>query len=273
MPQVNDLELVRQLLDRDRYWAAYAIGDLAPGFIEHCEWRVHDADSPALMLIYRGYTPPIVFAMGTADGLRPLFGEISDQEISLHVRPEALAPMSTYYSVVQTRTMLRMTVTAESFRPTVEADASQSGRAQEVTRIREGNIEAVEALYADGRQRGDGPTFFHRAMLRQGTFHGIWEGDVLVSIAGTHLYSRELGVCAIGNVYTRSDRRGRGLAARVTSAVVAQSLAERVETVVLNVGEENVAAQRVYERLGFTIYGPFLEGEATRRTHAPTSLA
>jgi RimJ/RimL family protein N-acetyltransferase len=273
VPQLTNLDIVRRLLNQDRYWAAYAIGDLAPGFIEHCEWRVHDGDSTALLLIYRGYTPPIVFAMGTADALRPLFGELAEPEISLHVRPEALAPLSAHYSPLQTRTMLRMTVTAMSFRPAADADASDSARGQPVTRLSEENIGAVEALYADGRQRGDGPTFFYREMLRQGTFHGIWESDALISIAGTHLYSRELGVCAIGNVYTRGDRRGRGLAARVTSAVVAQSLDEGVETIVLNVGEENVAAQRVYERLGFTIYGPFLEGEATRRTHVATSIA
>jgi predicted GNAT family acetyltransferase len=119
-------------------------------------------------------------------------------------------------------------------------------------------------LYDDGHRRGEGPTFFHAAMLGQHTFRGIWEDGALIAIAGTHLYSREIGVCAIGNVYTRSDRRGRGLAARATSAVAAHALAEGVSTIVLNVSHTNTVARRVYERLGFVVYCEFLEGEAGR---------
>jgi predicted GNAT family acetyltransferase len=131
-------------------------------------------------------------------------------------------------------------------------------------RLSEADVPAVEALYAEGHRRGDGPTFFHSSMLKQRTFHGIWESDSLVAVAGTHLYSSEERVCAVGNVYTRSDRRGRGLAARVTTAVVKRALADHIDTIVLNVGHENVAAQRVYERLGFTRYCEFIEGEAER---------
>jgi predicted GNAT family acetyltransferase len=101
-------------------------------------------------------------------------------------------------------------------------------------------------------------------MLRQDTFRGAWQGDHLVSIAGTHLYSRALGVCTIGNVYTHSSHRGRGWGARVTSAVAAEAIAQGIDTIVLNVGQDNATAQRVYERLGFEVYCEFLEGEATR---------
>jgi predicted GNAT family acetyltransferase len=92
----------------------------------------------------------------------------------------------------------------------------------------------------------------------------VWEGNHLIAIAGTHLYSPALGVCTIGNVYTRSDRRGGGLAARTTTAVVEQALRDRIPTIVLNVGRGNAAARRVYERLGFHVHCDFVEGEARR---------
>jgi len=100
--------------------------------------------------------------------------------------------------------------------------------------------------------------------VEQGIFRGVWEGDALVAVAGTHLVAPSLGVCAIGNVYTRHDRRGRGLSARVTSAAVSDAFLRNLPTVVLNVDQRNAAAIRVYERLGFRRYCDFAEGLARR---------
>ena len=263
MPQITNLDIVRSRLDRDREWSAYAIGDLAPGLVEHCEWRGAEDPSDALVLIFRGFSPSIVFAMGSTRELRPLFAEVVDQELSLHLRADGVAALSGVYTTNSLRPMLRMTLRPDAFRPAGD-DLPRSSR------IDESHLAAVTALYADGEPRGQAPTFFSPAMLRQGTFHGVWEGDELIAIAGTHLYSAELGVCTIGNVYTRGDCRGRGLAARVTSDVVTHALNNGVATIVLNVGADNTAAQRVYERLGFAGYGEFFEGEATR-TPAPLS--
>ena len=259
LPPLQDLALVRATLNRDRVWAAYAIGDLAPGFAEHCEWYSPGGNSTALILLYRGFEPPILFAMGTAAELRPLFGEIRVSEVSLHIRAEAIEAMAGLYTVSEQRIMRRMSLDPDRFKP-AHTDDSTNG----VKVIGEADLEAVMALYEDGHVRNEGPTFFSAAMLQQSTFRGIWEDGALIAIAGTHLYSAELGVCAIGNVYTRSDRRGRGLAGQVTSAVVAHALTERVPTIVLNVAEHNLSAQRVYERLGFEIFGEFLEGAAKR---------
>ncbi len=75
-----------------------------------------------------------------------------------------------------------------------------------------------------------------------------------------------LGVAAVGNVYTRRDRRGRGLAARVTSAVTAHLLRHDppLSTVALNVNQHNAAALRVYAGLGYERYCGFHEGLARR---------
>jgi predicted GNAT family acetyltransferase len=102
-------------------------------------------------------------------------------------------------------------------------------------------------------------------MVEQGIYRGVWEGEELVSVAGTHLVVPSEGVCAIGNVYTRHDRRRQGLGARVTSAVVSDALARAFPTVVLNVDQRNAAAIRVYQRLGFRLYCDFAEG-LTRRS-------
>jgi ribosomal protein S18 acetylase RimI-like enzyme len=255
MPRLTDLTTVRAILNRDREWAAYAIGDLSAGFIEHCEWHAPGDGQPALLLVYRGFDPPITFAMGQVTDLRPLFHEISAAEISLHVRPDAVEAMAAAYKTTATRAMRRMVLRHRAFTPAPDDD---------VAILDENDLAAVSTLYEEGHRRGEGPTFFNASMLRQQTFRGVWEGGALVAVAGSHLYSPEESVCAIGNVYTRSDCRGRGLAARVTSAVAAHALRDGVATIVLNVGQDNDAARRVYQRLGFASYGDFLEGAATR---------
>jgi predicted GNAT family acetyltransferase len=83
-----------------------------------------------------------------------------------------------------------------------------------------------------------------------------------VAAAGTHLAVPEEGVAAVGNVYTRRDRRGRGLAGRLTGAVVEALGRMNIPVVALNVSRQNAAAIRVYERLGFAIHCEFVEGPA-----------
>jgi predicted GNAT family acetyltransferase len=127
------------------------------------------------------------------------------------------------------------------------------------------DLPALEALFADGAPHGEAPDFFNAEMLAQGVFFGMFEATDLVACAGTHLVAPEEGVAAIGNVYTRRDRRGLGLAAQVTSAVAAELLGHSPPLLVaLNVNQANAAALRVYERLGFRRYCPFYEGLAER---------
>jgi GNAT superfamily N-acetyltransferase len=253
MPALTDLSRVRAILDRDRAWAAYALGDLSPHLVGQCSWYAPLGGSAALVLLYRGFSPPIVFAIGAAGDVAPLLRELDAPGISLHVQPHVLTPLESVYRPTAIRRMWRMVVEPSSFRP-----VSSAG----VVSLDASDLGAVNALYERGRLNGEGPTFFHASMLEQGMFRAIREGGDLIAVAGTHLHSAELGVCTIGNIYTRPDRRRRGLAARATSAVVSDAIAQRIGTIVLNVGQENAGARRVYEQLGFRCYCEFVEGEA-----------
>ncbi len=253
--RVDDPARIRALLESDRPWAAYALADLAPGFREHCQWLAREDEPPALVMLYRRADPPVIFALGPAERLAPLVREIDEPALLLHVRPEALPAIETRYRVVKAPLQWRMILDQERFHPVPSGDVSRLGS---------GDVEAIRGLYADGEPRGEAPDFFDASMVEQGIFRGVAEGEELIAVAGTHVVSHAESICAIGNVYVRHDRRGRGLGARVTSAVAAQALAAGLRTVALNVSQQNRAALRVYERLGFRLYCPFVAGRALR---------
>jgi ribosomal protein S18 acetylase RimI-like enzyme len=246
---------IRELLEIDRVWAAYPLGDLAPGFFEHCRWFRPPGSSGALVMLYRAFTPPVLFAQGDPGDVAAILDEFSTEpKVFLHVRPEMLKVLKTRYDIVELRHMWRMVL---------DRDAYRSGLTLEVVRLSSAHVSAVKQLYDDGAISGESPDFFFPSMLDAGVFYGLWEADELVAVAGTHLVAPSEDVAAVGNVYTRRDRRGRGLAARVTSAVVDELLRLKIRTIVLNVNQSNTSAIHVYERLGFTRHCGYCEGLAT----------
>jgi GNAT superfamily N-acetyltransferase len=249
--RLTNLTIVKTILETDRQWAVYALGDLAPGFREHSEWYAQEG---ALLLLYRAFETPVLFTLGPPERLAPLLDEISaERELYLSIRPEILPLVKARWNVKDETPMWRMALDATRFQP-----LSSEG----VTRLSPADLPALEALYADGQIAGEAPDFFNPPMLEQGVFFGVFENGALIATAGTHLVSPDLSVGAVGNVYTRRDRRGRGLAARVTSTVTAELLQRQLRTIALNVNQRNIPAQRVYGRLGYERYCAFYEGVA-----------
>lgn len=258
--RLTDLARVRARLERDPAWSAYALGDLSPQFVRHAEWYA-TPDDEALMLVYRQFAVPIVFAIGPAAAIRPLVRAIDAPEISLQIQPDVIPMLTPPFEVLVTHPMWRMQLRTERF---VAPDLSP------IETLDGADAEAVRELYADGEAAGEAPDFFAPSMLEAGCFRGVRERGQLVAVAGTHIVAADVGVCAIGNVYTRRDRRGRGYGRLVTAGVVAAALARQIPTVVLNVRHRNGAARRLYERLGFVARTDFVEGTA-RRVAGPTS--
>jgi predicted GNAT family acetyltransferase len=85
---------------------------------------------------------------------------------------------------------------------------------------------------------------------------GLFEKGRLVSV--TALNAVALGIGQVGGVYTEPSERGRGL----SSATMLQMLRDcgsvhRLTKMLLFTGQNNIAAQKVYERLGFARIGWF----------------
>jgi ribosomal protein S18 acetylase RimI-like enzyme len=199
---------------------------------------------------------PILFTLGQARSIATLVDAIAvEPALYLHVRPEIVPVLQKRYRIPHPKPMWRMVLELPKFhaKPTVG-----------VNRLAAADLAALNELYADGKTAGEVPEFFFASMLEQGVFFGIHEKKDLVAVAGTHLVAPPEGVAAVGNIYVRRDRRGRGLAARVTTAVANELLRMGIDIVALNVNQENSSAIKVYDRLGFARYGGFIEGAAAR---------
>jgi len=254
MPRTADPAAIRKILELDRHWAVYALADLAPQYNAAARWHIAAHGRPALFLVYGGFELPVLFAMGAATDLLPLLPEIADQpQFYLSVRPDAAALLAAGgYRISAEKRIWRMVLDPARFVPPL----------QTAVRLGPADYEALARLHRDGDAAGEAPPFFNAGMLRHGVYYGIREGAAIVAAAGTHVMAVEEGVAAIGNVYTRRDRRGRGFGAQVSGAVTAGLLTLGVRTVALNVGQSNAAAARIYQRLGFEKYCEYREGLA-----------
>jgi ribosomal protein S18 acetylase RimI-like enzyme len=243
MPRLTDKTEIRTLLRRDPAWSVYALGDLAPTMFAKTVWF-----TPDLTLLVQDYGTAILFAMGPGSVREAL--ACAAGPVHLQVHRDALDEVARHAAVSSPQLMWRMTWTGN--RPPSPGAVT--------TRLGPSDLSALQALYADGEASGEAPDFFFPSMLADGVFHGIYESAALVAAAGTHLVAREEGAAAIGNVYTRHDRRGRGLSRLATSAVLAELAG--VETIGLNVRAGNDAALHLYESLGFVRHCQFYEAVA-----------
>jgi len=244
---------ILDFLETDRLYAAYAIGDLEPGMFEQCAWFGAERSGrlEAAVMHFRGISPPALLLIGDPEGLRAALALARlPGEVCLTCRPEHVAMSSEFYSWAKVSPMWRMALRPDHFRPV----------AGESTRLLPEHSHQLADLYALG-----GGDAFSPNQIARGVFYGIIADRRLIAVAGTHLVSRTYGVAAVGNVFTHPDCRGRGYGAATTSAVVAELLARGIRDIVLNVGEDNVPAIHLYERLGFELHCRFTEGPASPR--------
>jgi GNAT superfamily N-acetyltransferase len=95
------------------------------------------------------------------------------------------------------------------------------------------------------------PAFFRAKTAELGDYFGIWDGSVLCAMAGIRMAFP--GFREVSAVCTHPDYRGKGLGARVTLRVVHHILEQGLQPFLHTEGD-NVAAYRLYEKLGFKLH-------------------
>jgi ribosomal protein S18 acetylase RimI-like enzyme len=250
-----DRGLLREFLERDRLFAAYAICDLAEREFPRTRWGIATSGDEliAVGLEYSGLTPQPMFVMGRPEGIAAILRDVVRPRAAyVAAKAESLPAVGEHYRVEPGPEMIRMWVDRGTFQPVMAR----------VERLLPVEVHDLNRLYQLGFA-----AWLPSSAVAEGVYYGIRLNGRLVAAAGTHVISREAGLAVVGNVLTHAEHRGRGYAKAVTSAVTAELL-RSCDQVVLNVRADNQPAIAAYRRLGYEDHCRFEERLARRTTPA-----
>ncbi len=249
----TDRVRLREFLERDRLFAAYAICDLSEREFSRTRWGIATSGDElvAVVLEYSGMTPQPMFVMGEAEGIVAILRDVVRPRVAyVAAKAESLPAVTQHYRVEPGPEMVRMWVDRGSFQPmTARVERLLAVDAHELNRLYQLGFAA----------------WLPSSAITEGVYYGIRVNGRLVAAAGTHVIGREAGLAVVGNVLTQVDHRGRGYAKAVTSAVTA-ALLRSCDQVVLNVRADNPPAIAAYRRLGYREHVRFEERLARRTT-------
>lgn len=260
---------IRRRLEQDRVWAVYALADLQPELAPYCRWFTHaSGEDGAVALLFDGLQPPILFAAGAPAALdAALTGADLPAQVYLSIREEHAATLTQWYDHHDVRHMWRMVLGGARGKgrgARGETTPNLQSPNLRLRRLTGADVAVVQTLFAHGGPFT--PDAFAAHQVELGVFYGVEdEHGELAAVGGTHIVDYSAQLAAIGNMYTRSDCRGRGFASAVLAAIVASLQADGVATIVLNVDHRNPGARRIYERFGFVVHCPYIEGVATAK--------
>jgi ribosomal protein S18 acetylase RimI-like enzyme len=243
----SDKELIRDFLERDRIYAAYALADLEDRDTGRARWGIarEDDEVVALVLEYGGPSPQPLFISGRDDGIDAILRDVIRPSIAyVACLPPNLAAVERRYRLEPGPQMVRMWVDKLTFQP-----AGDPG----IQRLSAMDAGELNRLYRLGFGSWLAPS-----AIGEGVYYGIRVNGRLVAAAGTHVIGRAARIAVVGNVLTQPEFRGRGYAQTTTAAVTAHLL-EFCDHVVLNVRADNPPALNAYRRLGYAEHVRFEE--------------
>jgi GNAT superfamily N-acetyltransferase len=238
--------MLREFLERDRLFAAYAICDLDDREFKKTRWGVaFDGSRPvAVGLEYAGLTPQPLFVMGRLDGISSILRDVLRPRAAfVAARTESLEAVGAHYRIDAGPPMVRMWVDRTTFR----------AHPGEVRRLLPVEIGDLNRLYQLGFA-----SWLPSSAIADGVYFGLYVKGKLVAAAGTHVVSPTAHLAVVGNVLTHAEHRGRGYAKATTSAVTAELL-RFCDQVVLNVRADNPPAIEAYRAIGYQEHVRFEE--------------
>ncbi len=229
----------------------YLMGDLDDKFWSKTRWfSLWDKDGmKAVVLLYTGSNPSTVLAFyhegpGYVAELLQRITALLPATVYAHLQ-EGVRELVPQFEVLEKhglhyRMMLKHT-------PPIVNDGN-------IKRLDLSQLLKAENLYS----RAYEGNWFEPYSLQVGYYLGYFDGDDLIGIAGTHIFSEEYGIAALGNITTLPEHRGKRISSKLTQELCRQLLLH-VKDIGLNVESDNASAIKVYKNAGFEITGAYEE--------------
>jgi len=224
----------------------YALGDLDDFFWPYTTWyALRDKDQVRqLVLLYSDCSLPTVLAyaeqpFGTMRDLLSHLLPMLPRRFYAHLSNGLADILADDYRIHAHGDFYKMALTDPSRLEGLDGSAAVA--------LFAADTEELRALYTAAYPGN----FFVPRMLDTGCYFGIRRRGALVSVAGVHVYSRRYKVAALGNITTRPDLCGQGLATAVTARLYQELRRTGIEHIGLNVKANNQAGLACYKKLGF----------------------
>lgn len=253
---LHDRAELSAVLRADPALHVYELGDLDDFFWPYTTWYA-DPHRRVVALLYTGTEVPTLLGIAPpADtpALRGLLGgllPVLPRRFYAHLTGGVGDVLAADYASVDHGEHLKMALTEPERLASVSTDG--------VEPLTAADLDEILALYAAGYPGN----WFDRRMLETGQYVGVRRSGRLVAVAGVHVYSPAQRVAALGNIVTRPDHRGEGLATAVVAGLCRRLLDASVSHIGLNVKADNTAALTCYRRLGFTRVTAYTESTFT----------
>lgn len=253
--QITSKKVLARFFRRDPVLYIYALADLEDNLFNDCKF-FGDAESPdelrVVLFIFVGMVVPCIVAHAPGE---EAVGQRMLSEICRRYPGE-------FYGLIQENLVPGLLPTHEIYRSCCEQRMYLTGRdriphfecgiqPELLTMEHLGPVFELISLSTP-------ETWFEESTLLYRQSWGVFVEGKLAAMTGTHVFSEQFGVAAIGNVITDPGFRGRGFATALV-AHQCRNFPASISTIGLNVRADNMPAVRSYQKVGFQLHSEFLE--------------
>lgn len=255
--QITEKAVLEPFFRKDLGLHLYSIGDLDDFFWSNTTWYGFENHTGlrSVFLIYSGSELPVLLALEDTDKsaseklLISLVPKLPDLFYS-HLSPGLHQLLSKNGFLLESHGEHLKMFLKKLITPKDNLSFKMSCR-----RLSVDDLNAVKDLYTKAYPGN----WFDQRMLETGKYFGAFDDNVMISIAGIHVYSRLYRVAVLGNITTLAAYRDQGVASNLTAELCRDLLTDGIESIGLNVKSDNQKAIRCYQKIGLQIQTKYEE--------------
>lgn len=253
--KIVDKSALSKFFESDRVLYAYLLGDLEPELFGDTEyWVGIESDKIiAALLIYKAFEIQVVQGLTSGSPGEELWrgvikAGVLPRRFYAHFREEHERILREHFDFGKSEELYKMQLKKSQLKLPDEELLSRA------VKLDERHVDEVKHLV----KSVFGHEYVDKRLLGSGVSQGVYADGLLVCFAGAHVLSTDYGVTSLGGICTHPNYRVRGYASAASGALL-EALPKEIETICLNVVQENHPAIKLYQRLGFTITHEYSE--------------